>query len=337
MYFAQFPLITYDSVGDKNFKIVTNLLKRIGIRSKVRANTMLFDTYDVKEGETPESIADLLYDDPELHWVILLINDITDRYHQWPMSTPQFNAYLADKYDNIDTVHHYEVYQKSGDTSVKIEVASVSTDYASASKTFNASTAVSGEYITISSHGFSTGDEVIYSANSGTVLPQLEESKVYFIKNINRDMVLDGTDKGFNRILLNGMDANSSNAGGKITLEDGDHLMNERSDTNTRDVGDKILSENGIHRILEEEDTTNILRLTKTKTGGGIVLTTGSDESHILGKKAVAIGETAAIRITNREYEENIQDELRKIRLLNPAYIDDFVTEFQDLMGESIL
>ena len=58
---------------------------------------------------------------------------------------------------------------------------------------------------------------------------------------------------------------------------------------------------------------------------------------NILGVKATSIGDTAAIRITNREYEENRQDELRKIRLLNPVYIDQFVTEFDTLMNEIIL
>ena len=76
MYFANFPRIPYDSVGNKEFKIVTNLLKRVGLRAKVKSNVLFFDTYDVKEGETPEMIADKLYDDPELHWIILLINDI---------------------------------------------------------------------------------------------------------------------------------------------------------------------------------------------------------------------------------------------------------------------
>ena len=34
---------------------------------------MLYDTYDVKNGETPESIAFKLYDDAELHWVVMLV------------------------------------------------------------------------------------------------------------------------------------------------------------------------------------------------------------------------------------------------------------------------
>ncbi len=132
MYFANFPLIPYDSVGNGEFKVVTNLLKRVALRSKVKSNTLLFDTYDVKEGETPESIADKLYDDSELHWVILLTNDITDRYHQWPMSSSQFLAFINDKYSNVDATHHYEISQTSGDTTIKINVGTVNTDYPAA-------------------------------------------------------------------------------------------------------------------------------------------------------------------------------------------------------------
>ena len=109
MYFANFPIIPYDSVVNGEFKLVTNLLKRVTIRAKVKVNTLLYDTYDVKEGETPEILADKLYNDPELHWIVLMVNDITDRYHQWPKNTNQFLAYINDKYSNIDATHHYEI------------------------------------------------------------------------------------------------------------------------------------------------------------------------------------------------------------------------------------
>ena len=122
MYFDSFPVIIYDSVGNGTYKDVTNILRRVAMRSKIKQNTLIYDTYDVREGETPEMIADKLYNDIELHWVILIVNDITDRYHQWPMSTPQFLAFINDKYDNVDGVHHYEIPQSSGDTKTKIEV-----------------------------------------------------------------------------------------------------------------------------------------------------------------------------------------------------------------------
>ena len=122
MYFKSFPVIPYDSKGDLQFKDVTNLLRRVGMRTKLKTNTFLYDTYSVKEGETPEMIAHKLYGDSELHWIVLLVNEITDRYHQWPMSGMQFLDYINDKYSNPAGVHHYETTQTSGDTKIKIEV-----------------------------------------------------------------------------------------------------------------------------------------------------------------------------------------------------------------------
>ena len=128
MYFSQFPTIYYDAVGNSDPKVVTHLLKRVALHSKASESVALFDTYDVRNGETPEMIAHKYYDDAEYHWVILLVNNITDRYHQWPMNTRQFLAHLAERYDNVDAVHHYEINQVSGDTSVKINIGITNID-----------------------------------------------------------------------------------------------------------------------------------------------------------------------------------------------------------------
>ena len=133
MFYENIPIIAYDSVGNGEYKAVTDLLRRVAIRSKVRSNVLVFDTYDVKQGETPEMLADKLYNDPELHWVILLINNITDRYHQWPMNNNQFIAYLNDKYSNVDATHHYEISQVSGDTTIKINIGTDNTEHSGAS------------------------------------------------------------------------------------------------------------------------------------------------------------------------------------------------------------
>ena len=126
MYFENFPVIIY-----KN-KDVTNLLRRIAIRSKVKTNTLFFDTYDVKEGETPEIIADKLYGDPQLHWVIMIVNNIVDRYHGWPLFGNQFLDYVNEKYSNPEGTHHYEIEQSSGDTTVKINIGTDNTDHPTA-------------------------------------------------------------------------------------------------------------------------------------------------------------------------------------------------------------
>lgn len=66
-----------------------------------------------------------------------MINDITDRYHEWPMSESQFLQYLNDKYDNIDAIHHYEISQQSGDTSIKINIGTSNSDYPTATAITN--------------------------------------------------------------------------------------------------------------------------------------------------------------------------------------------------------
>ena len=117
-YFRKFPLMAYDIAGNENYKLLPNILRRVKLRSGIRSGAFLFDNYDVFDGERPEDIAFKEYGDPELHWIILMTNNITDRYYQWPLTQPQFQEYLKDKYGagNEDATHHYEITQTSGPT-----------------------------------------------------------------------------------------------------------------------------------------------------------------------------------------------------------------------------
>ena len=137
MYFDLFPTIEYKNVGLTTTKTVTNILKRAAIRSAIKENRVIFTQYIIKGNETPESLAFDFYDDAELHWVILLSNDIYDRYHQWPMNVNQFLSYVGDKYSNPNGVHHYEISQTSGDTTVKINIGTTNADYPSATAITN--------------------------------------------------------------------------------------------------------------------------------------------------------------------------------------------------------
>ena len=118
-YFDRFPLMAYDVAGNKNYKLLPNILKRVKLRTGLASGSFLFDAYDVIDGEKPEDIAFKVYGDPELHWVILMTNNVTDRYYGWPMNQVQFAEFLTDKYGagNEDAIHHYEVTQDSGRTS----------------------------------------------------------------------------------------------------------------------------------------------------------------------------------------------------------------------------
>ena len=118
-YFDRFPLMAYDVAGNENYKLLPNILRRVKLRSGIRTGAFLFDNYDVVEGERPEDVAFKYYGDAEFHWVILMTNNVTDRYYQWPLTQPQFQEHLTDKYGagNEDATHHFEKSTDSGKTS----------------------------------------------------------------------------------------------------------------------------------------------------------------------------------------------------------------------------
>ena len=135
MYFKRFNKILY-GFDKKNFKTVTDIMQRIKVRDKVLNNVVLYNKYDVKSGDTPETIAYKHFGSADLHWVILLTNNIVDRYYDFPLSEQEFEIFLNDKYDNPGGIHHYEKDQSSGSTEQdgpgnfdhKIEVNSTDTD-----------------------------------------------------------------------------------------------------------------------------------------------------------------------------------------------------------------
>lgn len=91
--------------------VYTNLLARSSLINNVLSNPLLFYSYDIQDGETPEIIADKYYGDSYRYWMILLANNILDPQWDWPLSSTNFNKYIADKYTSVDpytTIHHYE-------------------------------------------------------------------------------------------------------------------------------------------------------------------------------------------------------------------------------------
>jgi hypothetical protein len=118
--------------SDDNYKLLPDILKRVKQRNAIKSGQFIFDTYDVIDGEKPEDIAYKWFGDAQLHWVILMTNNVLDRYYDWPMNQVQFQEFLEDKYSNPDGIHHYELTQDSGrttsqgpsDYSHKVEVTS---------------------------------------------------------------------------------------------------------------------------------------------------------------------------------------------------------------------
>ena len=114
-FFTAFPKINYNLSGvNGNTKEVTDIFRRVKVRSKIAKNVTLFDKYDVQEGEKPEDVAYKAYGDADYFWVVTLVNNIVNRYYDWPLDEYVFQQYVQGKYSNAESVHHYERTQSSG-------------------------------------------------------------------------------------------------------------------------------------------------------------------------------------------------------------------------------
>jgi hypothetical protein len=66
-YFDKFPKILYNTSGElyKDYDLVTNIFFRVKMVRDVLSNYSAYYEYIVREGETPEMIADNVYNDVE--------------------------------------------------------------------------------------------------------------------------------------------------------------------------------------------------------------------------------------------------------------------------------
>jgi hypothetical protein len=161
-FLEYFPRIPYDIYKTElsDFQIVTNITYRVGILREVLNNVGSYYYYTIKDGETPEVLAEAVYKDPEAHWVILYANNIYDPQYDWPLIGRAFKKYMVNKYraqaasslsipvteitdvqviswtqdtTNENSIHHYEKritrYNATDDTTLQINLEVNQTAY----------------------------------------------------------------------------------------------------------------------------------------------------------------------------------------------------------------
>jgi len=97
-YFSKFPKIYHSFDDYKTAEIITNILTRFSLEEKIKENTSVYYEYDIREGDTPEIIASKIYNSPERHWIVLMLNDMIDPIFDWPMQYETLNKYIDAKY-----------------------------------------------------------------------------------------------------------------------------------------------------------------------------------------------------------------------------------------------
>jgi hypothetical protein len=109
-YFDTLPKVIYTENGVSS--IYTNLMARVSVISQILKDPLLYYTYDIQEGDTPEIIAHKYYGDSYRYWIVLFANELLDPQWDWPMTSKVFEQYLVKKYPSTNVYSEIKYYEK---------------------------------------------------------------------------------------------------------------------------------------------------------------------------------------------------------------------------------
>ena len=112
-YFKHVPDIRYknpltSSPNNDNYVTIKNLFLRAKLRNDVFSAVTFLRSYTIKEGMRPDNVAEEIYGNSQLDWIILVTANIINVREEWPMSSNVLYQYCEDKYGLAinDTRHH---------------------------------------------------------------------------------------------------------------------------------------------------------------------------------------------------------------------------------------
>jgi len=114
---------------------VKNFFKRVNLREDIYQDLTFFTKYSILGDDRPDNVANKVYQNPSLDWVILLANNITHIPTEWPMTQNDFDGFMLEKYNNYNNlyngVHHHETIEVKDSNDITIVPAglNVSSDF----------------------------------------------------------------------------------------------------------------------------------------------------------------------------------------------------------------
>jgi hypothetical protein len=202
-YFKLFPKTYYTLANNAtSVDTVTNIVARYNFDDAFKNNSAVYYNYRIKDGETPEIIADKLYGSSEKHWVILNYNNIYHPQFDWVLESTSLNRFIESKYlpsANViagqtgtdwakQTIYGY--FNKITQTNTKVnKVMSVEDIQLDANTYANTATATTNTY-TLQDNNIIKIDTVKYTKTYFEYEEELNESK-RIIRVVKPEFVAD--------------------------------------------------------------------------------------------------------------------------------------------------
>ena len=111
-YFEHLPKILYHfNVGGKPTLItIKDIALNVRFKRNVLDNISLYDTYDVRDNESPEIISHKYYGKAGYHWIIMLFNDVYNLSTDWVKSEVDVFKLTTMKYGAGNEYDHHMIF-----------------------------------------------------------------------------------------------------------------------------------------------------------------------------------------------------------------------------------
>tara|TARA_Y100000114_G_scaffold143669_1_gene151442 strand:+ start:363 stop:1088 length:726 start_codon:yes stop_codon:yes gene_type:complete len=127
-YFRELPEIAYQSpLSHKNsstdFIVIKNIFRRVKLLDYLKDATSLFNKFIIGDGDRPDTIAEILYGDSRLDYIVILVAGITNINHEWPLQDYQVYDYALAKYkteEEMMKIRYYETFEIKDDQNRQI-------------------------------------------------------------------------------------------------------------------------------------------------------------------------------------------------------------------------
>ena len=118
-FFRELPNIAYQSPlshknSSRDYVIIKNIFRRVKLLDYLKDATSLFNKFIIGDGDRPDTVAEILYGDSRLDYVVILVAGITNINHEWPLQDYQIYDYALSKYkteEEMMKVRHYETFE----------------------------------------------------------------------------------------------------------------------------------------------------------------------------------------------------------------------------------
>ena len=115
-YFRELPNIAYQSPlthrnSSRDYILIKNLFRRTKLFDFLKNNVSVLDKFTIGIGDRPDTIAEELYGDASLDYVVILVAGIININQEWPLPDNKVYDFALEKYGSEEKMNEIKYYE----------------------------------------------------------------------------------------------------------------------------------------------------------------------------------------------------------------------------------